>query len=102
MISLYARSEWDIDSLIHTTRIYSSDIGMSFRLHKCSWMVTKNGKVARTKGTALPVGNIIDIKNSFKCLGIPLVNWNHEEAASKATTTKFLFILYLTRKKNIY
>ncbi|XP_015229127.1 PREDICTED: complement C3-like [Cyprinodon variegatus] len=34
-IKLYARSEQDIDSLIHTSRIYSNDIGISFGLDKC-------------------------------------------------------------------
>ncbi|KAK7906619.1 hypothetical protein WMY93_015231 [Mugilogobius chulae] len=46
-IKLYAKSERDIDSLIHTTRIYSTDIGMSFGLDKCSRMVTKRGKHLR-------------------------------------------------------
>ncbi|KAK7877340.1 hypothetical protein WMY93_031944 [Mugilogobius chulae] len=47
-IKLYAKSERDIDLLIHTTRIYSSDIGMSFGLEKCSRMVTKRGKHPET------------------------------------------------------
>ncbi|KAI3359072.1 hypothetical protein L3Q82_002577 [Scortum barcoo] len=38
-IKLYAKSERDIDSLIRTTRIYSNDIGMTFRLDKCGRMV---------------------------------------------------------------
>lgn len=40
-IKLYARSERDINSLIHLTRIYSEDIRMSFRLNKCGQMVAK-------------------------------------------------------------
>lgn len=40
-IKLHAKSEQDIDSLIHTTRIYSNGIGMAFWLEKCSRMVTK-------------------------------------------------------------
>lgn len=48
-------SEQDIDLLIHTTRIYSSDIQMSSRLHKCSQIVTKRGKAIRTEGIALPL-----------------------------------------------
>ena len=35
-IKLYAKTEQDIDSLIHLTRIYSKDIRMSFGLNKCS------------------------------------------------------------------
>uniref|UniRef100_A0A669EZW7 Reverse transcriptase domain-containing protein n=1 Tax=Oreochromis niloticus TaxID=8128 RepID=A0A669EZW7_ORENI len=89
-IKLYAKSERDIDSLIHTTRLYSNDIGMSFGLEKCSRMVTKRGKVVRTEGIELPEGNIADIEDSYKYLGIPQANGNHEEAARKAATTKYL------------
>lgn len=31
----YAKTERDIDSLIHTTGTYSNDLGMSFGLDKC-------------------------------------------------------------------
>lgn len=34
-IRVYARTEQDIDSLIHTTRICSNDIGKSLVLEKC-------------------------------------------------------------------
>lgn len=40
-IKLCAMSEWHIDSVIHTTRIYSNDTVMSFGLEKISQMVTK-------------------------------------------------------------
>lgn len=40
-IKLYARSKWDIDSLIYLIRIYSKDIRMSFGLNKCC---CKDGK----------------------------------------------------------
>ena len=89
-IKLYAKSERDIDSLIHTTRLYSNDIGMSFGLEKCSRMVTKRGKVVRTEGIELPEGNIADIEDSYKYVEIPLANGNHEEAARKAATPKYL------------
>lgn len=88
-IKLHAKSERDIDSLIHTTGIYSNIIGMSFGLKKYSWMVTKTGKVVRTEGIVLPESNIADIKDSYKYLGIPQANGNHKEAARKAQTTKY-------------
>lgn len=65
-IKLYARSERDIDSLIHLTRIYSEDIRMSFRLNKCGQMVAKWGKVIQTKGLELPEGRIGDIKDKLQ------------------------------------
>lgn len=89
-IKLYAKSERDIDSLIHTTRIYSTDIGMSFGLEKCSRMVTKRGKVVHTEGVSLPEGTIADVEDSYKYLGIPQANGNLEEATRKAATAKYL------------
>ncbi|XP_039892266.1 uncharacterized protein LOC120736309 [Simochromis diagramma] len=89
-IKLYAKSEQDIDSLIHTTRIYKNDNGMSFGLEECSQMVTKRGKVVGTKGIKLPKSNIADTEDSYKYLGIPQANGNYEEAARKAATTKYL------------
>ena len=35
-MKLYAKSERDIDLLIHITRVYSNDINMSFRLDKAT------------------------------------------------------------------
>ncbi|XP_055368950.1 uncharacterized protein LOC129604859 [Betta splendens] len=89
-IKLYAKSERDIDSLIHTTSIYSSDIGMSFGLEKCGRMVTKRGKVIHTEGVSLPEGTIADIEDNYKYLGIPQANGNLEQATRNAATSKYL------------
>lgn len=75
---LCAKSEQDIDSLIHSTRIYSNHIGMPYRPEKCSWMATKRGKTVRTEGIVLPEGNIADIEGSYNYLRIPQTNGNHE------------------------
>uniref|UniRef100_A0A3B5PPD0 Reverse transcriptase domain-containing protein n=1 Tax=Xiphophorus maculatus TaxID=8083 RepID=A0A3B5PPD0_XIPMA len=89
-IKLYAKSERDIDSLIHTTRIYSTDIGMSFGLEKCGRLITKRGKVIRTEGVSLPEGTIADIEDSYKYLGIPQANGNLDEVTRKGATAKYL------------
>ncbi|CAK6965214.1 hypothetical protein%2C partial [Scomber scombrus] len=89
-IKLYARNERDIDSLIHLTRIYSNSIRMSFRLDKCGRMVSKRGKMIRTERVELPEGSIEDLQDSYKYLGILQANGNHEEAARKSATAKYL------------
>ena len=61
-INLYARSERDINSLIHLTRIYSKDIRMSFGLDKYSRIISKRAKVITTDGVELPESTIIDIE----------------------------------------
>ncbi|TWW67382.1 hypothetical protein D4764_02G0004230 [Takifugu flavidus] len=89
-IKLYAKNERDIDSLIHLTRFYSKDIGMSFGLDKCGRMICRRGKVIATDGVELPEGDITDVQDSYKYLGIPQANGNHEEAARRSATAKYL------------
>ncbi|TDH12783.1 hypothetical protein EPR50_G00051580 [Perca flavescens] len=43
-----------------------------------------------TEGVELPGGNIADVQDSYKYLGIPQANGNHEEAASQSATDKYL------------
>uniref|UniRef100_A0A8C4WGB1 Reverse transcriptase domain-containing protein n=1 Tax=Gopherus evgoodei TaxID=1825980 RepID=A0A8C4WGB1_9SAUR len=88
-IKLYAKNERDIDSLIHLTRIYSEDIGMSFGLEKCGRMVVKRGKVVKTDGVELPAGHIADIQTNYKYLGVPQSHGNHDEEARKSATSKY-------------
>ena len=45
---LYVKNEQDIDSLIHLTRVFSSDIGMTFGLAKCGRLIFNRGKVKST------------------------------------------------------
>lgn len=61
-IKLSAMIKQDIDSLIHTTRINSINIGMSFGLKKYGWMVTKRGKLVQAEGISLPEGRIADVE----------------------------------------
>ncbi|TWW71637.1 hypothetical protein D4764_16G0001340 [Takifugu flavidus] len=70
-IKLYAKSVCDIDSLIHLTRIYSKDIQRI----------------------------ITDVQNNYKYLGIPQANGNHEEAARRSATVKYLQRLRQVLKK---
>lgn len=46
-VKLHAMNERDVDLLIHLTRIYSKDIGMSFDLDKYRCMMAKRGKMIR-------------------------------------------------------
>jgi len=57
-------TERDIDLLIHLTRIYSKDIGMSFGPDKCGRMISKRGKVIMAEGVELPEGTIADVQDS--------------------------------------
>ena len=43
-IKLLAKNEKEVETLIHTVRIYSWDIGMEFGIEKCAMLVMKSGK----------------------------------------------------------
>ena len=55
-IKLSSKNEQDIDSLMHLTRVFSSDIGMTFGLAKCGRLIVNRGKVKSTSGISLPEG----------------------------------------------
>ena len=49
-----AKNEQDIDSLIHLTRVFSSDIDLTFGLAKCGRLIVNRGTVKSTSGISLP------------------------------------------------
>ena len=53
-IKLFANNEKEMETLIHTIRIYSQDIGMEFGIEKCTLLVMKSGKRTLTDGIELP------------------------------------------------
>ena len=72
-IKLFAKNEKELETLIHTVRIYSRDIGMEFGIEKCAMLVMKSGKWHLTDGIELP--NKDKIKSlaeneTYKYLGI--------------------------------
>ena len=48
------KTEKELETLIHTIRIYSQDIGMEFGIEKCALLVMKSGKRHKTDGIELP------------------------------------------------
>ena len=58
-LKLYGRNEKEINSLVHTVRVFSSDIVMDFEIEKCTMMVMKRGKLDKSEGIRLLDGRII-------------------------------------------
>ena len=54
-----AKNEKKLETLIHTFRIYSQDIGMEFGIEKCAMLIMKSGKRHMTDGMELPNHNRI-------------------------------------------
>ena len=88
-IKLYAKNERDIDSLIHLTRVFSNDIGMSFGLDKCGRLIAQRGMVKKTSGIKLPEGHIEDISSSYKYLGILQSYGNHDQEVRQKAKTEY-------------
>ena len=53
-LKLYTKTSNQLDSLIQTVRIFSSDIGMKFGIEKCAVLIIKRGKMTQSKGITLP------------------------------------------------
>ena len=68
-IKLYAKNELD-NLLIYLTWVLSSDIGMTIDLAKYGCLIVKRGKVKNSSGVSLPEGQVNDIDECYKCLGI--------------------------------
>ena len=72
-IKLFAKNEKELETLIHTIRIYSQDIGMEFGIEKCVLLVMKSGKRHLTDGIELPNQDKIRTlaeNETYKYLGI--------------------------------
>ena len=53
-LKLFFKSEEQIDTLVRTVHIFSTDIGMKFVMKKCGIFTMKRGNVVRCKGIKLP------------------------------------------------
>jgi hypothetical protein len=88
-IKLYAKNERDIDSLIHLTRVFSTDIKMTFGLEKCARLIVNRGRITATQGVDLPNGHIKDVSESYKYLGILQSYGNHDKEVSNRVTSEY-------------
>ena len=67
------KNEKELETQIHTVRIYSQDIGMEFGIEKRAMLVMKNGKQQLTEGMEQPnQDNIRTLgeKETYKQMGI--------------------------------
>ena len=72
-VKLFAKYEKETETLIHTVRIYSHDIGMKFGIENYAMLVMKSGKRHLADGMELPNQDKIRTlgkKEIYKYLGI--------------------------------
>ena len=72
-IKQFAKIEKELETLIHTVKIYSQDIGMEFGIEKCTMLQTKSSKQLLTDGMERPTQDKIRTlgeKETYLYLGI--------------------------------
>ncbi|XP_068723498.1 uncharacterized protein [Montipora capricornis] len=69
---LFTKSEEEIDTLVRTVHVFSTDIGMEFGMKKCGILTMKRGKVVRCDGIMLPNNEVMREveKEGYTYLGI--------------------------------
>ena len=55
-LKLCSKTVQELDCLVQTVRIFSSDVGMQFGISKCAILEMKRGKVLDSEGIELPNG----------------------------------------------
>ena len=72
-INLLAKNEKELETLIHTVKIYSPFTGIEFGIEKCAMIVMKSDKRHRAGGMELPNQDKIRThgeNETYKYLGI--------------------------------
>ena len=58
-LKLFSKSEEQIDTLVRTVYVFSTDTGMEFGMKKCGIFTMKRGKVVRCEGIKLPNSEVM-------------------------------------------
>jgi hypothetical protein len=72
-LKLFSKSKAEVESLVHTVRIFSDDIGMKFGMDKCAIVTLKRGKqVTDGAGISMPDGEEIKQleESGYRYLGV--------------------------------
>ena len=88
-LKLYGKSEEQIDSLVRTVHILSTDIGMEFGIRNCGIILLKRGKIVRSQGIQLPNGETMKEVEQEGCTYLGIVELdNIKENETKEKTIK--------------
>ena len=72
-LKLFSKTEGQLETLINSVRVFSSDINMEFGIEKCGILLMKKGKYAKSDGVKLPNEKEIqeiDLEKGYKFLGV--------------------------------
>ena len=101
-LKLYSKSEEQIDSLIQSTHIFSTDIGMEFGIRKCGVLVLKRGNIVRCDGIELPNDEIKEVgQEGYTYLGIVELDKVKENEMKEKTMKEYKRRLRLIQKSKL-
>ena len=103
-LKLYAKTERESESLLHTVRIFSEDISMTFGIEKCAKISVKRGKVVRREGIKLPDGKEIKClqgEENYKYLGVLEKDDINHDKVKKNVRTEYTRRLKLILKSKL-
>ena len=71
-LKLFSKSKQQMDTLVKTVHVFSTDIAMEFRMKKCGILTMKRGKVVRSEVRKLPNSEVMKVveKEGYTYLGI--------------------------------
>ena len=103
-LKLYGKSRADLQSLIHTVRVFSNDIGMTFGLDKCALVVLERGRIDESASNLdMPEGGEIvalDKSSEYKYLGIlEGAEVHHTKMKEKITQEYFRRLKHMMKSK---
>ena len=102
-LKLFAKSEEQIDTLVRTVHVFSTDIGMDFGMKKCGILTMKRGKVVRCEGIMLPNNEVMREveKEGHTYLGIVELDKIKENEMKKKTIKEYKRRLRLILKSKL-
>ena len=102
-LKLFGKNEEQIDSLVNTVHIFSTDIGMEFGLRKCGVVTLKRGKLARCEGIQLPDGEVMKEveQEGYTYLGIVELDKIKEKEMKEKITREYKRRLRLILKSKL-
>ena len=90
-LKLFSKSESQIETLVETVQIFSTDSWMEFGLKKFGVLAIKRGEIVKCHGIVLPDGNVMkDVdKERYTYLGIVELDKIKENEMKEKTTKEY-------------
>ena len=91
-LKLYGKSSNELELLLNTVRIFSTDISMEFGLEKCATLTIHKGKATHTEGLTLSNNNTIkglSLEESYKYLGVQQAEDVKHRQVKKQTSAQY-------------